>query len=220
MVGMILKSRRKFFFLIPGLVFVCLMWNYCYFALVSSQWLYNDVKYIRVNSVGVILGTKPDGPWFKNRITAAANLYRRGKVKWLIVSGDDKYATYNEPRAMQKSLIAMGVPESAIYCDYAGFTTLDSIIRARDVFGQTSFTIISQKFHNERAVWLARENGISAIGLNAEEPPLKDKHLLGIFREYIARVRAILDVKVLHRHPHFLGPSIVPGSSTMGQCQD
>lgn len=193
--------------------------SYYFIATQATPWLYNRVEEIPFNAVGVVLGTRPGGPWFNNRIAAAAQLYQQGKVKWLIVSGDNKRASYNEPWEMQKSLVAAGVPSSAIYCDYAGFTTLDSVIRARDVFGQSGITIISQKFHNQRAVWLARENDIAAIGINADDVPVENQRSLGIIREYVARGRAILDVKLWHRRPHFLGPAIVPGSASAGQCK-
>lgn len=135
----------------------------------SSVW--NHADKVPFNPVGLVPGTKPGGPYFRNRIDAAVALYKSGKVKWLIVSGDNRYAAYNEPQAMQQALMKKGIPESAIYCDYAGFTTLDSVVRARDVFGQNRITLVSQKFQNLRAIYLARHYGIDAVGLNAADVP-------------------------------------------------
>ncbi|SUH34826.1 SanA protein [Salmonella enterica subsp. enterica] len=116
-------------------------------------------------------------------------------MKWLLVSGDNGKKEYDEPSAMQQALIAKGVPEAAIFCDYAGFSTLDSVVRARKVFGENRITIISQAFHNQRAIWLAQQYGIDAIGVNA--PDLNKRH--GTYtrlREKLARVSAVLDAKI------------------------
>ena len=91
-------------------------------------------------------------------------LYERGKIHHILVSGDNSTAAYNEPEAMRKSLVKAGIPERDITLDYAGFRTLDSVVRASEVFGQGSgFTIISQPFHVERALFIARANHIDAI---------------------------------------------------------
>lgn len=111
---------------------------------------------------------------------------------------------------MQQALIAKGVPEAAIFCDYAGFSTLDSVVRARKVFGESRITIISQAFHNQRAIWLAQQYGIDAIGVNA--PDLNKRH--GTYtriREKLARVSAVLDAKILHRQPKYLGAGVTIG---------
>ena len=100
------------------------------------------------NKVGLVLGTSPKMPsgkpnfYFTSRINAAATLYKSGKVSYLLVSGDNGSRNYDEPTAMRDALIAAGVPAKAIYLDYAGFRTLDSVVRAREIFGQTSITII------------------------------------------------------------------------------
>lgn len=185
---------------------------------VSGRWLYTSVENTPFNDVGIIPGTRPSGDYFTRRIETAAALYHAGKIKWLIVSGDNGHAAYNEPREMQKALMEKGIPENAIYCDYAGFTTLDTVLRARDVFGQNRYTFISQAFHNQRAVYLARENNIAAIGVNAADVPAG--HLIwstGI-REYVARGRAILDIYFFHRQPHFGGPVIIPGVTALKGC--
>lgn len=166
--------------------------------------------------VGLVLGcTKKlrggwSNPFFTTRIRAAAELFRAGKASALIVSGDNHHEGYDEPTDMKEALIEAGVPESKITCDYAGFRTLDSVVRAKKVFSQERITIVSQPFHNERAVYLARCNGIDAIALNAED--VKFEWALKIYiREAFARVKGVLDVNVLHTQPHFVGePVVVP----------
>lgn len=102
--------------------------------------------------------------FFSTRIEAAKTLYERGKIKHILVSGDNSTAAYNEPESMRKALLKAGIPKEDITLDYAGFRTLDSVVRANVIFGQENgFTIISQPFHVERALFLARANGIDAI---------------------------------------------------------
>ncbi len=119
-------------------------------------------------------GARPGNRYFTRRIDTAAALYHAGKVKWLLVSGDNGRKNYDEASGMQQALIAKGVPAKVIFCDYAGFSTLDSVVRAKKVFGENHITIISQEFHNQRAIWLAKQYGIDAIGFNA--PDLNMKH--------------------------------------------
>lgn len=148
--------------------------------------------------------------FFYFRIEAAAGLFRAGRVDYLIVSGDNSREGYDEPTDMRDALIAAGVPADHIYRDYAGFRTLDSVIRARDIFGQDSITIVSQRFHNERAIFIARGHGIDAVGYNAVNVPqyrgLKTKS-----REWLARVKTVLDVWVLGTRPKFSGPPVELG---------
>ena len=163
--------------------------------------------------VAVVLGCSPrlaDGRvnlFFTRRIQAAAQLYHSGKARALIVSGDNSTKHYDEPTAMKDALIQAGVPAAAIHCDYAGFRTLDSVVRAQAVFGQRQFIIVSQRFHNERAVFLARRHGLEAHGFDAPGVSRRiapTTHL----REYLARVKAVLDVTLLRTRPKYLGPPI------------
>lgn len=149
--------------------------------------------------------------FYQFRIQAAVDLYRAGKVEYLIVSGDNGTHAYDEPTAMKASLVAAGVPESAIYCDYAGFRTLDSVVRAQAIFGQEKFLVISQKFHNERAVFLARQRGLEAVGYNARDLNRR-AGMATHLREYLARVKAALDVSLLGTEPKFYGPGIELGT--------
>lgn len=179
--------------------------------------LYSVIVETPANDVGLLLGTSPklkngdSNLYFEYRITAATELYKAGKIKYILISGDNSKEKYNEPAAMKRALMRNGVPEKAIYLDYAGFRTLDSVVRAKEIFGQNRFTIISQGFHNERALYLAEENGINAIGYNAKDvwaySGIKTK-----FRELFARVKMFIDLAV-DKKPHFLGEKVQIGTT-------
>lgn len=178
---------------------------------------YTEVTAIPHNDVGLLLGTSPklkngnNNLYFDYRILAAAELYKARKIRYILISGDNRKKDYNEPEEMKKALIQKGVPESAIYLDYAGFRTLDSVVRAKEVFGQSRITIISQRFHNERAIYLAEQNGIDAIGYNAQDV----NTYAGIktnARELLARVKMFIDLAI-DKQPHFLGEKIVIGNN-------
>ncbi|MDQ1343894.1 MAG: SanA protein [Patescibacteria group bacterium] len=106
--------------------------------------------------------------FFEFRMSAAADLYKNGKVDCLLVSGDNATKDYNEIKDMQLSLMEKGVPPERIIGDYAGFRTLDSVIRAKEVFGLSKLTVISQSSHAERALFVARIEGIDAVAYEAE----------------------------------------------------
>lgn len=183
----------------------------------SQHLTWNAIQAVPAREVGLVLGAKPGNRYFIRRINTAAALYHAGKVKWLLVSGDNGQKEYDEPSAMQQALIAKGVPEAAIFCDYAGFSTLDSVVRARKVFGENRITIISQAFYNQRAIWLAQQYGIDAIGVNA--PDLNKRH--GTYtrlREKLARVSAVLDAKILRRQPKYLGVTVTIGANNAHGC--
>ena len=143
--------------------------------------------------------------FFSARMAAAAELYRAGKVSYLLVSGDNSRPDYNEPSDMRAALVAAGVPASRIVLDHAGFRTLDSVLRAKDVFGVSRMIVVSQRFHNERAVYLARAHGMDAYGFNARDVGgLEGTRVRA--RELVSRMAAVLDVEVLHTRPRFPGP--------------
>nr|WP_033398599.1 ElyC/SanA/YdcF family protein [Riemerella columbina] len=178
----------------------------------SKAYISYDISQLPNKKVGLVLGTSRNltngniNLFFKNRIEAAAELYRSGKVKYLIVSGDNSQKDYNETQDMKLDLIAMGIPEDHIFEDFAGFRTLDSVVRVEDIFGQQSFIIISQKFHNERAVYLARQHGLEAYGYNAKEVYMKISPKTYI-REYFARVKVFFDL-LFGVEPKFSGEKV------------
>lgn len=180
---------------------------------VGKRRCFDDVNAVPAAPVAVVLGTSPrlaDGRtnlFFRPRLEAAASLIKAGKVKALIVSGDNGTRHYDEPTEMKRVLVQLGVPEAKIVCDYAGFRTLDSVVRAKEVFGQSRIILVSQRFHNERAIYLARAFGIEAWGLNAHDVPMS-LSVKTFLREKLACVKAVLDVNVLHTQPKFLGEKV------------
>ena len=193
----------------------------CYIAvsLTARGRCYDKVEMMPERNVAVVFGTSPltvrrrENLYFKYRIQAAAELYREGKVHYFIVSGDNSTMQYNEPRAMKDSLSAHGVPYDSIYCDYAGFNTLSSVIRANKVFQQDSLIFVSQKWHNQRAVTLARANDIDALAYNARDVAFRWVSIKNLTRENFARVKMYLDI-FSGRGPKFLGEPIEIGSPT------
>lgn len=143
--------------------------------------------------------------FFQRRIAAAARLFRAGKVDYLLVSGDNSRPGYDEPSDMRRALLAEGVPSSRIVLDYAGFRTLDSVVRAKEVFGLRRFTVISQRFHDLRAVYLARAHGVEAYGYAAADVGGAEGARVRL-RELFSRTFALLDVSVFGTRPHFTGP--------------
>jgi SanA protein len=182
---------------------------------------FSGVNAIPERRVGLVLGCSrllSDGRrnlFFDNRMEAAAALFHAGKVRYLVVSGDNHSADYDEPRDMKERLVTLGVPENRIFCDYAGFRTLDSIVRVREIFGQIHVTVISQKFHNERAIFIARHRGIDAIGFNAPEVDAFNSFKTKC-REMVARANMLIDLFVVRRQPKFHGERVVipAGAST------
>lgn len=181
----------------------------------TSAQIYSEVITIPQNNVGLLLGTSPklkngnNNQYFDYRILAAVELYKAGKIKYILISGDNRREDYNEPEEMKKALMQKGIPEKSIYLDYAGFRTLDSVVRAKEVFGQNRLTIISQRFHNERAIYLAEKNGINAIGYNAKDVNAYSGLKTNI-RELFARVKMFIDLAT-DKQPHFLGEKIIIG---------
>lgn len=180
---------------------------------------YDKIEDVPERYAGLVLGCVKkvgayDNEFFKTRVDAAAKLYQAGKVQYLIVSGDNHNHGYDEPTDLKAALVAQGVPASKIYCDYAGLRTLDSILRARLVFRQEDCIVISQHFHNERAVYIARRQGMGdVIGFNAANPHIESMATM-YFREIFARIRAVIDVEFLHTQPKFLGTRVFMGEKT------
>lgn len=174
--------------------------------------IYTSVEAVPNTPVALVLGTSryvrgARNVFFFNRIQAAVELYRQGKVKKILVSGDNGTESYNETDDMRRELIKRGVPEKDIVNDHAGFRTLDSVVRAKSVFGQSKILIVSQKFHVQRAIFIARAHGIDAVGYAAEDPAEGGAMMRVMTREYFARVKAWLDCYILGTKPRFPGPA-------------
>lgn len=211
-----MKVYKKIYFLIllillSGvlIVFLC---NYLVIVTTKSK-VYNDIEDIPFNKVGLLLGTSKkldDGRrnlYFYNRIDAAEHLFHAGKIKYIIISGDHSEKYYNEPQDMFNELVARGVPETAIYLDYAGLRTLDSIIRCKYIFGQQEVTVISQEFHNQRAIYIAENNNMSAVGFNATGVD-KYNGFKTNMREAFARVKLMIDLYITNQGPKHLGEPV------------
>jgi len=165
----------------------------------SKPFVYSTIEDVPFNSVGMVLGTskstrsgKPN-LHFVTRMDAAAQLYHAGKVKHLILSGDNLTPYYDEPTAMKKALIERGVPEYNITLDSAGFRTYESIVRMNQVFGVQHSTIISERYHVYRAIFISRHHGLNSIAYAAEDVPFF-YGLRSRSREVLARIRAVLDL--------------------------
>lgn len=177
----------------------------------TDAYIYTDWALLPDNDVAVVLGTSPyassgePSGYFHGRIRAAAELHQYGKVKHIIVSGANPDSTYNEPRAMLRELVKAGVPESAVTMDFAGFRTFDSIVRARAIFGLTRFTVVTQRDHAYRAVFIGKKHGLSVVAYIARAGSDGRFGMRNPPREVLARVKAILDVFLLDTRPKFLG---------------
>ncbi|WP_372946181.1 vancomycin high temperature exclusion protein [Muriicola sp.] len=160
---------------------------------------FNSINTIPRNKVGIVLGTSSrliaggNNPYYTHRVNATLALYKAGKIDRVLVSGDNATRYYNEPDTFKKDLVAGGIPEDSIMLDPSGFRTLDSMVRAREVFGLDSVTVISQKFQNERAIYLASRKGLYAIGFNATDLQGSDGLKVQV-REYFARVKVFVDL--------------------------
>ena len=170
----------------------------------SSGKTYDDVNKIPANRYGLLLGTSPitrfgaHNLYFDARIKATADLYKAGKINKVIASGGnyvgkEKYGC-DEPAAMRDSLVNLGVPADSIILDYDGQRTLKSFDNAKKVYGLDKLTIISQKYHNSRSLYLAKHFGIDAVAYNADEPNLKTHKIKNHVREYLARVKMFIDI--------------------------
>lgn len=206
-------KRLLKYFLVATLLLAVLIFSIdAYVSYSVKKQIHNSIKTIKHAKVGLVLGTSKYATkgrinlYYKYRIEAAVKLYKAGKIDFILVSGDNREMNYNEPVTMKKDLIAAGVPTSRIFLDYAGFRTLDSIVRSNKVFGANGAIIISQKFHNERAIFIANSRGIKAVAYNAQDPPQRFQVKV-LIREKLARVKMIIDL-LLNKQPKFFGDKI------------
>lgn len=197
---------------LPALAFGCLVVAALQIGPSVAAYVSSDLTTLPDAEVGLVLGCSPKveggrkNLFFTTRIDAAVQLYRSGKVSHLIVSGDNGSADYDEPSAMKAELVARGVPERHITRDFAGFRTLDSVLRAQQVFGVQRLIVISQQFHAERAVYVARAHGLHAFGFAAADVGGTGGAIVRL-REVLSRLVATLDVHVLNTQPRFSGPA-------------
>jgi len=217
--GAAMKSSKRFrrFLLAGGIL--CAAFGVGVFGI--NQWIvqstrpavYQNLESLPDKPVALVLGTAKllrsgrVNPHFRERIRAAAALYHAGKVQHLLLSGDNHAAGYDEPSDMREALLAFDVPESAMTLDYAGFRTLDSVVRARRVFGLTTATIVTDDFHAARAVFLARHEDLDAVAYCSASIS-KSFSARTRLREVAARVKAALDIYILHTQPRFLGEPV------------
>ena len=176
----------------------------------ASARLYYLVDETPECQVGLVLGTSKyaEGDvnrYYRARIEAAAELFHAGRIRAILVSGDASTRYYDETTTMQRDLIELGVPEDYILLDYAGVRTLDSVFRAKKVFGLDRVTVVSQQFHCERALYLADAVGLAAAGYCAEDTPYSSS-LLMRGRETLARVMAFADLNLFGTQPRSLKP--------------
>lgn len=207
--------RRLLFLFLLAVIVSCGVVGYAYFTATwaSRGRLFNEVSELPMTRVGLVFGTTDrisgrENLYFRYRIDAAEKVWKSGKIKTLIVSGDNRRFDYNEPEKMKQALVARGIPGNRIVCDFAGLRTLDSVVRAKEIFGTDSILFISQRFQNERAIYLAEAHGMDAYGYNSQ-----DVETLGgmktRIREIAARVQMWLDVNIHHTRPSHLGEKIV-----------
>jgi SanA protein len=206
--------RRLGVFILVG-VLACVM--IVVYANITAIWasrgrIFTKLANVPHTRIGLVFGTTDrvagrENLYFRYRIEAASQLWHAGKLETLIVSGDNLSRYYNEPKEMKLALIERGVPASRIVCDPAGLRTLDSVVRAKEIFGAHSILFISQRFQNQRAIYLAQAHGIKAYGFAAQdvEPQAGLKTKL---REIGARVKMWLDVNFLKTRPLYLGEKI------------
>lgn len=209
----VIKNIFKMFLLLLAVGIIFIAWANYSIRKESRDFVSYKIADVPETKVALLLGTGKTlsngmpNAYFYNRIQAAIDLYKSGKIKYILVSGDNSSKDYNEPEDMQLTLMKYGIPKERIVMDHAGFRTLDSVVRAKDIFGQNKLVIISQKFHNERAVFLARKNGMEAFGYNANDVN-KYAGLKTNLREYLAKTKVYWDL-LFGVQPKFGGEKIL-----------
>ena len=201
----------KWIFLIVVVIVAGLISIDTYISKQAESDLYSKIKKVPVKKAALLLGTAKyiargkKNYFYTYRIRAATQLFKSGKVKAIVVSGDNSTKYYDETTRMQKDLIKAGIPSRYITLDYAGFRTLDSVVRAEAIFDLKDYIIVSQKFHLERALFIAKAKGQKVIGFMAKDIPGTAAAYRMKAREYLARAKAFLDVYILHTEPKFYG---------------
>ncbi|GAB4405611.1 MAG: hypothetical protein OHK0039_06760 [Bacteroidia bacterium] len=214
-----MKTRRRLWYrilyagLLAGALVVALAEGLPWYL--SRGRCFDTTDEVPARRVGLLLGTSKYvvggriNLYYRYRIDAAVQLFEAGKVQYLLVSGDNGQQNYNEPGTIRADLLARGIPADRIVLDYAGFRTLDSIVRSRAVFGQERVMVISQPFHNRRALCIAWARGIDAVAFDARDVAGRDGRKVQM-RERLARVQMLLDL-LLGRGPRYLGEPVPIG---------
>ena len=212
----LLFFRKLLKWIIYGSIPVLIVGSICFYWIEKSNqiFLFNDVSQIPNCKTAIVLGTShylnngTQNLYFSYRINAAVKLFEAKKIKRFILSGDNRVNDYNEPKEMKKALIQFGVPDSCIVLDYAGLRTFDSMVRCKEIFGQDSTIVISQQFHNARALFIAHKIGLTAFGFNAQEVNTQQSYKIKC-REFFSRIKCVLDLYVLNTKPKHLGDKIL-----------
>lgn len=206
-----LKWKRIFLYFTIFTLFLAI-WSNIWVHYESKDFVTEDVNNLPKTKVGLLLGTTMlmkngyQNPFFNYRIQATLELFQSGKIEHVLISGDNSTKNYNEPEDMMNELVRLGIPADKISLDFAGFDTYDSVLRANKIFGQSKFIVISQSFHAERAVYIARRYGFEVWGYAAKDVS-RSKSFLTHTREYFARIKAYVEVK-LGVNPYFLGERV------------
>jgi len=215
----LLKFFRDLMIAVPPAFVMVVLYANLTAILASKGRLHDDVKSLPDVRIGLVFGTTDrigdrENLYFRYRIDAAVELWKAGKLDTIIVSGDNRSRYYNEPEKMKQALVEQGLPKDRIVCDYAGLRTLDSVVRAKEIFGVNRVLFISQRFQNERAMYLAQANRIDAYGFNARDVVSQGGWKTRV-REVGARVKMWLDVNFLNTRPRHLGEKIeLPGDGS------
>jgi SanA protein len=212
-----IKKHKKTYFIV-FLAAILLLVSSSYWAnriiiTKSKDFITDDINKVKPVKVALLLGTskylkngKPNA-YFFNRIDATVTLFKQQKINYLIISGDNSRSNYNEPLDMMLELARQGVDTTKVYLDYAGFRTYDSVIRAKEIFGQDTLIFVSQAFHNQRAIYIAQQNGMLAYGFNAKDVTAFSGFRTKI-RELFARNKVFID-QWINTKPKFLGEKII-----------
>jgi SanA protein len=166
--------------------------------------VYSTINDVPEAPVAIVFGAGIGSTVLADRVETAVALYKSGKVRKVLMTGDNAHADYDEPHAMRASAMAKGVPDADIACDYAGFRTYDSLYRARNIFDITQAVLVTQAFHQPRAIYIAKHLGISAVGIDAAKHSYGIEQCLYELREIAATEAAWLDV-FIRRKPRLLG---------------
>jgi SanA protein len=209
--------KRLFYFLLISISLSAFLLWYANHKIESNAEgkTFEMVKDVPHFKSGLLLGTAKYNKggrlniYYTMRISAAAQLCKAGKLDYIIISGDNSKKTYDEPTDMKNDLVAAGIDSNRIYLDYAGFRTFDSMVRCKEIFSQDSVLVISQQFHNERAIYIGEQSGMLVRGFNAADVSAAYGKWT-MLREAFARVKVLVDF-VIGTEPKFLGEKVELG---------